>query len=155
LQTADADDVFQEVFHAVARAIGRFRKDRPHDTFRGWLRTITRSKLIDHRRRRCSEPQATGGSDAHLWFQELAESLPGDGDDVGESQEVAKLRHRALEMVRAEFEERTWQAFWRVTVEGQAVKDVAADLSVTPSAVRLAKSRVLRRLREELRDLEP
>jgi len=68
---------------------------------------------------------------------------------------VRQLRLRALELIRAEFEDRTWQAFWRVTVDGQPTKDVAQELGVTPSAVRLAKSRVLRRLREELGDLEP
>ncbi len=57
-------------------------------------------------------------------------------------------------MIRGEFEERTWQAFYRVTVEGQAAKHVAENLGVTPSAVRLAKSRVLRRLREEMAGLE-
>jgi RNA polymerase sigma-70 factor (ECF subfamily) len=59
-----------------------------------------------------------------------------------------------LELIQGEFEERTWQAFWRVTAEGQAAKDVAQDLGVTASAVRLAKSRVLRRLREEMEGLE-
>jgi RNA polymerase sigma-70 factor (ECF subfamily) len=45
--------------------------------------------------------------------------------------------------------------FWRVTVDGEATAEVARDLSVSPSAVRLAKSRILRRLREELGDIEP
>ena len=48
---------------------------------------------------------------------------------------------------------RTWQAFWRTAVEGQAPKNVAAELGVRPDAVRMAKSRVLRRLRDELPDL--
>ena len=38
-------------------------------------------------------------------------------------------------------------------VEGQVAKDVAADLGMTPGAVRVAKCRVLQRLREELGDL--
>ena len=67
---------------------------------------------------------------------------------------MQQLRLRAVELIRGEFEERTWQAFWRVAVEGQAAKDVAKDLGVTASAVRLAKSRVLRRLREEMEGLE-
>ena len=62
------------------------------------------------------------------------------------------LFNRALELIRAEFEERTWLAFWRTVVEGQAPKDVAADLSMSPGAVRVAKSRVLHRLRAELGD---
>ena len=65
----------------------------------------------------------------------------------------ARLFARALELIRGEFEERTWTAFWRTAVEGQAAKDVAADLSMSPGAVRVAKSRVLHRLREELGDL--
>jgi RNA polymerase sigma-70 factor (ECF subfamily) len=69
--------------------------------------------------------------------------------------QIRDLRLRALELIRAEFEPKTLTAFWRVTVDGEATADVARDLGITPSAVRLAKSRVLRRLREELGDLEP
>jgi len=58
-----------------------------------------------------------------------------------------------LELVRGEFEERTWQAFWRAAVQGQAPADIATDLGMSPAAVRKVKSRVLRRLREELGDL--
>jgi RNA polymerase sigma-70 factor, ECF subfamily len=63
------------------------------------------------------------------------------------------LFHRALDMIRAEFEPRTWQAFWQTTIDDRAPKDVAADLGMSPGAVRVAKSRVLHRLREELGDL--
>ena len=57
------------------------------------------------------------------------------------------LLKNALELIRREFHERTWQAFWGVVVEGRAAADVAADLEMTPGAVRVAKSRVLLRLR--------
>ena len=155
MQAADAEDVFQAVFQAVAGNLGRFRKDRPTDSFRGWLRVIVRSKLTDHLRRRGVEPQAVGGSDARQQWEELAADTHQEAGDPREQQECAALRGRALEMVRAEFEPRTWQMFWRVVVEGQAVKDVADDLGITPSAVRLAKSRVLSRLKEEMKGLEP
>src|SRR5436853_6854235 len=46
LQPADAADVGQDVFMPVARAIGEFRRDRPGDSFRGWLYTITRRKIM-------------------------------------------------------------------------------------------------------------
>jgi RNA polymerase sigma-70 factor (ECF subfamily) len=55
--------------------------------------------------------------------------------------------------LRSEFEEHTWRAFWRVAVDGQPAPEVAAELGMKPNAVRTAKSRVLRRLREELGDL--
>lgn len=152
LQAADTEDIFQEVFRAVATNIATFRKDRPTDSFRGWLRTITRSKVADHYRRLGSQPAAIGGSDAQLQLLELAEPPEPDSQEATEAE---ALRLRAMELIRSEFEERTWQAFWRVTVEGHPVQDVARDLGVTPGAIRVAKYRVLHRLRAELRDLEP
>ena len=71
------------------------------------------------------------------------------GEDEGERDLFA----RALDLIRGEFEERTWAAFWRTAVEGRAAKDVAAELTMSPGAVRVAKSRVLHRLRQELGDL--
>src|SRR5947209_20458017 len=60
IQTADAADVLQEVFLSVARNVASFRKQRTEDTFRGWLRTITRNKIIDHYRRLGREPEGEG-----------------------------------------------------------------------------------------------
>jgi RNA polymerase sigma-70 factor (ECF subfamily) len=153
LQPADARDVFQEVFRAVAESIGSFRKDRPGDRFRGWLRTIVRNKLADHFRRQGTQPVAAGGSEAYLRLQEI-EGRATPAEDREELDALQQLRLRALELIRCEFEERTWQAFWRVVAGGEATKNVAEDLGVTSSAVRLAKSRVLRRLREEMEGLE-
>src|SRR5262245_54299739 len=47
LQHQDAADILQDVFQAVATHIAQFRKEREGDTFRGWLRTITRNKVRD------------------------------------------------------------------------------------------------------------
>jgi RNA polymerase sigma-70 factor (ECF subfamily) len=149
----DADDVSQEVFQAVAAGIEDFRRDRAGDTFRGWLRAITRHKVLDHFRRQQKQPEAQGGTDAQRRLQQVSEPAtpPDDADDPEE--ELTRLYHRALELVRSEFEERTWQAFWRAAVDGQAPADIAADLGVTAAAVRKAKSRVLHRLREEVGEL--
>ncbi len=145
----DADDVQQEVFQAVATGLDGFRRDRPGDTFRGWLRVITRRKLLDFYRKRDRHPEAQGGTDAQRQMQQLAEpDLPGDTEE-----DMTGLYHRALELVRGEFEERTWEAFWRVAVGGQSPDVIAADLGITPAGVRKAKSRVLHRLRQEIGDL--
>ena len=74
LQPADARDVFQEVFRAVAEGIASFHKDRPCDRFRGWLRTITRNKLADHFRRQGTQPAAAGGSEAYRQLQEVEDA---------------------------------------------------------------------------------
>ena len=63
---------------------------------------------------------------------------------------ITYLLRRALELIRVEFEEPTWQAFWRTTADGLSAIDVAAELGLSPGAVRQAKYRVLRRLRQEL-----
>jgi RNA polymerase sigma-70 factor (ECF subfamily) len=152
LRDADAADVFQEVFQAVAAHLGGFHHGRSGGTFRGWLRTITRNKVRDHYRRREREPVGVGGSEAREYLEQFAGATPPDepaGDDPAE----AELLHRALAMIRGEFEARTWAAFWQTAVEGRAVADVAADLGMTPGAVRVAKSRVLHRLRTDLGDL--
>jgi RNA polymerase sigma-70 factor (ECF subfamily) len=148
----DADDVFQDVFQSVAAKIATFRKEQPGDTFRGWLRVITQNKIHDYFRRLGREPQAAGGTDAHLRLSQLPAVEDSEGDD-DETQAYQQLMHRALELIRCEFTTRTWQAFWRVVVDGQRPVDVAQDLAMQPGAVRVAKSRVLRRLRQELGEL--
>ena len=66
LPEQEVPDILQEVFQAVTTRIGTFRKQRPTDTFRGWLRTILRNKVHDHFRRHKHELRAAGGSEAQL-----------------------------------------------------------------------------------------
>jgi RNA polymerase sigma-70 factor (ECF subfamily) len=80
-------------------------------------------------------------------------SDPSDPSDPTVRTETVSLFHRALGMIEAEFEPRSWQAFWRAVVEEQETSQIAADLGMSNAAVRQAKSRVLRRLRRELGDL--
>jgi RNA polymerase sigma-70 factor (ECF subfamily) len=154
LQDQDAADVFQDVFQAVVAHVGSFRKERAGDTFRGWLRRITQNKLRDHFRRLGREARGAGGSSARERLAQLPGPPPAEAADLAPDDEAERgLFARALDLIRGEFEERTWAAFWRTVVEGRAAKDVAAELSMTAGAVRVAKSRVLHRLREELGDL--
>jgi RNA polymerase sigma-70 factor, ECF subfamily len=145
---ADAADVSQEVFTAVARRIAEFRRERPGDSFRGWLWTITRNKVRDHWRRHADQARAAGGTTAQEVMQQVPEGAAPDSK-VGAEGEPGDLYRRALELIRSEFEERTWRAFLMVTAEARLPADVAAELGTTPGAVYIAKSRVLKRLREE------
>jgi len=152
LQGPDAADVFQDVFRAVVVYVGGFRKEHAGDTFRGWLRRITQNKLRDHFRRLGRDVQGAGGSSAQERLAQLP--APAADDDLAPEDEGERaLFARALDMIRGEFEEHTWSAFWRTAVDGRAAKDVADELTMSPGAVRVAKSRVLHRLREELGDL--
>jgi RNA polymerase sigma-70 factor (ECF subfamily) len=149
---ADAPDVSQEVFSAVARHIDDFRRERPGDSFRGWLWTITRNKARDHRRRHADQARAVGGTTAQEVMNQVAESAASESETEQEPRS-GDLYRRALELIRSEFEERTWRAFLMVTVEDRLPADVAVELGTTPGAVYIAKSRVLKRLREEFGDL--
>jgi len=152
LSAADAADVFQEVFRAVVAHVAGFRRERGGDSFRGWLRRITQNKVRDHYRKAHREARATGGSSARDWLA----NVPADESLTSDDHEAAKecdLLGRALEPIRAEFAERTWSAFWRTAVEGKTAEDVGHELGMSAGAVRVAKSRVLHRLREELGDL--
>lgn len=150
LNPDDGQDVMQEVFSAVAASLPNFRPDQAGVSFRGWLRGIARHKILDHFRHR--RESAPGGSDAQRRLQEV----PGPADEVELSEshdEVTDLYYRALELVRSEFEERTWSAFWQVAVENRTTAEVAAQMGITINGVRQAKSRVLRRLKEEMGEL--
>jgi RNA polymerase sigma-70 factor (ECF subfamily) len=147
LSADDAADVVQEVFRSVAAKIGDFRGDRPGDTFRGWLWTITRNKIHDHFRRQAASPPGAGGTTAHVEIQELPAAVPEDGraeDGVAQ---------RALAAIRGDFDERTWEAFQRMALDGHSAAEAAAALGMNEKAVRQAKYRVLKRLREELTGL--
>ncbi len=66
---------------------------------------------------------------------------------------MSQVYKRALEQVRCEFEERTWEAFWLSAVEDQAPALLSKRLGMSPAAIRQAKSRVLRRLKKEMGEL--
>jgi len=149
LQSEDAADVVQDVFGTVAARVTEFHRSGKDGGFRGWLRVITRNKIGDHFRRLKGRPRAEGGTGAQARFQEIPEP-PALSSADGSAREDGFLSHRAVELVRAEFEERTWQAFWRIVGEGQSPAHVAEDLGTTLHAVYKAKSRVLCRLRQEL-----
>jgi RNA polymerase sigma-70 factor (ECF subfamily) len=153
LQGEDAGDVAQEVFSAVARGIGGFRRERAGDTFRGWLRSITRHKLADHFRCRRDRPCAEGGTSAQQAFAQVPAVQSSDWDTAPDADNRSGVELQIVELVKASVEERTWQAFWRTVVDGRPADEVAAELAMSVKAVYEAKYRVLRRLRAEFEQL--
>jgi RNA polymerase sigma-70 factor (ECF subfamily) len=110
----DIVDVLQEVFSAVAAHLNRFRKDRPGDTFRGWLMAIARNKTLDHFQRKSREPAAIGGTEASMRLQEIrdpeasADSVDSDvplpGVNSTDDLVFNDVLLRALESIRPEFQ---------------------------------------------------
>ncbi|MBU6175421.1 MAG: sigma-70 family RNA polymerase sigma factor [Planctomycetes bacterium] len=145
----DIEDVTQEVYRALARNIGSYKRESAgaYNPFRVWLATVTRNKIRDYYRERNSLPFAGGGLTHQHILQKIEQVKPDDEADKGA---IDAVYQRALELIQVEFEERTWRAFWRMAVDGLPAADVGVELSMSEVAVRKAKSRVLRRLQEEL-----
>jgi RNA polymerase sigma factor (sigma-70 family) len=151
LQEADAEDLAQDVFRAVARAIERYDPDPDRGSFRGWLSKIARNLIINLLAARRRQPQGTGDSD----MQRLLEDQPDLADEDSAFLE-AECRRRlilwAAERVRGEFSESAWQAFWQAGVEGRRPKEVADDLGMSLGTVYQYKSRAVVRIRREIEE---
>lgn len=149
LSSEDAADALQETFTAVSRGIDGF-ESRGSGSFRGWLWTIARRKILDCQRNSFRQEVAPGGSAALDRLKKIPDQSLDLSLDEDESVAWRSTLHRGLQLVQSEFEAKTWSAFWRVVVDGQSPDEAAAALGTTPAAVRQAKSRVLRRLRAAL-----
>ena len=152
VELSEVSDISQEVFQAVFCGINSFRKDRKLGTFRGWLWTITRNKLVDHINKKMRQATGEGGTAAQARFQELPEAEPYDEEDAVYHKQNQDLIYRLLKLVRGDFEQQTWKAFQLTSIDRLNSREAAELLGITPNAVRHAKARVLRRLREELGD---
>jgi RNA polymerase sigma-70 factor (ECF subfamily) len=152
LQDADAADLGQEVLGLVAGAVGRLDYDPRRGSFRNWLFTLVRRKLINWRAARRN--RAHGSGDAEV--QQLLEQwpAPGGADQEWEREWQQRLFTWACEQVRQDVSDVTWQAFWRTAVAGEPTRQVAAGLGLTATAVYLARRRVLMRLQELVRSAQ-
>lgn len=146
-------DCIQDVFTAVSRSLDTYHPPGTSGAFRGWLWTITRNKLRDTARRMRGEVQAVGGSTALAALHELPEQLVHLDEEPSAATDSAELTSRALKQIEASFAAQTWQAFWRTVVDGLPTDIVAQQLNLTPAGVRQARSRVMRKLRQQLLDL--
>lgn len=142
LPTQEAADLVQDVFALLLQKLPGFTYDRSR-SFRGWLRSVLLNKWRENLRRRGAVPGGDG--------QDLAEAaVPDPACALAEAEYRQHLARRALHLMQAEFQPATWKACWEHVVAGKPVAQVAAELGMTCNAVYLAKSRVLRRLRQEL-----
>ncbi len=148
LRDQDGEDLMQEIFVVVVRRLGDFERQPRVGSFRKWLRTITANCLRDFWRSRKNVPLATGDTDVKDLLNQLEDpesplSLQWDAEHDN------YVAQQLLRRLRPRFEEKTWQAFERVTILGLPARDVATQLGISTNAVFIAKSRVLTALRQE------
>ncbi len=121
--------------------------------FRSWLWKITSNKIRDQIRRNSRQTRSTGGSTALQKLNELPDAICIPEEEPSEAIELQQLVARGLAQVRGEFETRSWAIFERSVVDQLTTEAVAAEFGVSSAAVRQVRSRVLRRLRQQLGDL--
>jgi RNA polymerase sigma factor (sigma-70 family) len=149
LQEADAQDLAQDVFRAVARAIDRYDPDPTRGSFRGWLARIAGNLIINLLAAQRRHPRGTGDTD----MQRLMEAQP---DPTGEESALFEAEYRrrllgwAADRVRPLFSDAVWQAFWQTGVEGKPADEVASALGMSVGTVYQYKSRVVVRIRREI-----
>ena len=146
-QPADADDVVQEVLAALVRELPRFEHNGRPGAFRAWLRAITVNRLRSHWQSRRG-PRAAGGDVVLEQLHQLEDPdspLSRAWDEEHDRHVVTTL----LDAIRLEFQPATWRAFDRTVRDGRPAAEVAAELGISVNAVLIAKSRVLKRLREK------
>ncbi len=145
-QHHDAADLVQEVFALLLRRLPGFIYD-PKKRFRGWLWTVTVNAWRMQQRKLAAARVESVGDD-------LPEPpLPDGIEALSEAEYRDYLVRRLMQLMRAEFHPTTWQAFWECVTSDRPAAEVAAVLGMTTAAVYAAKSRVLRRLRQELHGL--
>jgi RNA polymerase sigma-70 factor (ECF subfamily) len=142
LREPDAADLVQDVFGLLLRKLPAFRYDR-RGSFRRWLRVVTLNRWRETLRRAGTAPRTNS---EELDRVEVADPAAGF--------EEAEYRHqlvgRALRLLEPEFSPLTWRAFQEHVVADRDAGEVAAALGTSVGTVYAAKSRVLRRLRENL-----
>lgn len=143
----DIDDLEQDILLHVQKKLPGFEHRRRKGSFRAWLRIVITNLVRSRLRTGKNRPKAAGGSDA----QELLAKLEDDRSGVNRRFEDEYDRHvlqQLLARVCGDFAPKTWEAFKRVTLKEESVADVAVALAISKNAVRVAKSRVIQRLRE-------
>jgi RNA polymerase sigma-70 factor (ECF subfamily) len=138
----DAADLVQNVFATLLEQLPTFQYD-PHGSFRAWLHAVLRNRWRVWVRKR----QPTPGGDLDALPDTREPSLPDEADDR------MLLVRRALALLETDFQPVTWEAFRRTLLLGQPIPVVAAELGLSPNAVYIARSRVLKRLRQEVAGL--
>lgn len=148
LQHADADDLAQQVFLSVAKAIEAWEPDAHQPPFRVWLSRIARNAIVNALTRR--KPDTPGGSTS---VQEVLHELP-DRNDATTQQLMEESRREAIRWatkeIQSEFTEVTWAMFWLTSIEGESVAEVARRQNKTPGAVYMARFKVMQRLKEKV-----
>lgn len=147
LQAADVEDVSQQVLLKLSRRMRTFEYDSSQ-SFRAWLKTVTRNALLDFEADRASSP-ATDAAGTLLTIEART-----DLESQLEQEFDRELLEEALRRVKARVAPHTWDAFRLTALDQLDAVDVARQLNMSVGAVYQARSSVVKRLQETRLALE-
>lgn len=149
LQDADAEDLSQEVLMAICRRIEDWQHNGRKGAFRSWLYIVSKNLMLNLLAREKNRLVGVSAVELDALLDERSKT-----SDASELEYRRELLARGAELIRREFRETTWTAFWRSAVEHLPISDVAEELNMSEGAVYIARSRVMARLREVVLDFE-
>jgi len=146
---AAVDDVVQEVFFKIARSLPGFEYDRRKGRFLSWIKTVTRTTVIDHMRRRRARVEGRSVVSMDATDCGVAK-LPGVGaadlPDPWRAEMEDAILAEAFERVRASASEACFESFMQFAWKGRPASEVAQALGISENSVYVNKHRVLKRL---------
>ena len=143
LKQPDAADLTQEVLAIVFRRLPDLKYDR-QGSFRGWLRTVTLNKYRERRR-----IKTLPFVDESASFVEGLASVP-QAESTWDLDYGRLLLIQAMDKMQCDFEPATWQALLAVMRENLSVEQASKQHNVSPWTIYSARSRLMRRLRDQL-----
>jgi RNA polymerase sigma-70 factor (ECF subfamily) len=152
LQSSDADDLTQDVLGVLVQELTHFRHDLRRGAFRRWLRTITVNRLRNFWRKQRSHLVAAGVGDEESVLDRL-EDPSSDSSRFWDQEHDRHVLRRLMELIEPDFEPATWRAFRLAVLEGRDTAEVTMELGISANAVRIAKCRIVNRLRQEVTGL--
>jgi RNA polymerase sigma-70 factor (ECF subfamily) len=145
-QAADADNLVQEVFMAVAGSISNWLERDDRGSFRAWLLRIARNSAVDMMTQKATRPLGRDGSEAQFHLANL--QAPSELSSALDLEYERTVFQWAAERVRATVAEHTWQAFWLTSIEELSIEAAASQLNTRPGNIYFARSRVMARIKE-------
>ncbi len=150
LQEADADDVVQQVFISISRSIDRWEAAEGAPPFRAWLTTVARNAVTKALTRRPHD-LATGSTSV----AELLNAQPDASELTAEMNSEARreIVLRAAEQIRPEYSAEIWDVFWKTSINGEPIAQVAASTGRSTGAIYVARHRIISRLKEKVSEV--
>jgi RNA polymerase sigma-70 factor, ECF subfamily len=148
----DAEDLTQDVLRVVVRELKDFQHNQNAGAFRCWLRAIAVNRLRAYWRDKKGKAEPAADSAMEKQLAELEDPRSGLSR-LWDEQHDRHVMARLLQSIACEFNAASWQAFEQHALQGKPASTVAAELGVSVNVVLLAKSRILRRLRQEAQGL--